>query len=101
MIKKQIVFCETCGECLGEEIPNYAKEHLILFPNHRSFLVKTLYDPLILDNPDEWFDYHIPRMRDATNRQVTPIKTTEEEKEPVLGCCFVGGTQIFLLPVGT
>ena len=44
-----------CGVNLGEERPNYAKQHLKQFPNHNSFLVKTLYDPLLLDNPDKWF----------------------------------------------
>jgi len=69
----RLIFCETCGECLGEERPNYAKEHLRLFPNHGSFLVKTLYDPLLLDNPDEWFT------KKLTNRKLTERNTNHED----------------------
>lgn len=66
-MKKRLVFCLTCGCCLGEERPYYAREHLIQFPDHISFLVKTIFDPLNLENPDEWFTYHIPRMKNASS----------------------------------
>lgn len=79
-----MVFCEICGACLGEERPNYAKEHLTLFPSHTSFLVKTLYDPLVLDNPDEWFKKHIPLMKNhqtpKLNTEKINSKTPEDEQ---------------------
>lgn len=51
----RVVFCLDCGRYLGVHQPNCAKEHLKEFPDHKNFLVKTLIDPLILNNPDEWF----------------------------------------------
>lgn len=63
---KKIVFCEICGECLGEERPFYAKKHIKKFPNHRSFLIKNIIDPLLLDNPDDWFKKHPSRSRRET-----------------------------------
>lgn len=43
---KLLAFCMNCGECLGEERPFYAKEHLEKYPDHRSgFLVKAFKEP--------------------------------------------------------
>ena len=55
LINKKAVFCQVCGECLGEYRENYAQEHLQKHPSHNDFFVKMIIDPLILDNPDEWF----------------------------------------------
>jgi hypothetical protein len=76
-MKWRLVFCEVCGECLGEETPYYAEEHLRLHPDHRRFLVKTILDPLLSDNPDEWFNYHIPLMR----RNLTERKADKDLTE--------------------
>ncbi len=47
-----IVFCECCGACLGEQRPNFAKEHIERYPNHDSFLAKVLVDPLKLSDDE-------------------------------------------------
>ena len=60
---KQVVFCLDCGSCLGIYRPFYATEHLEKFPSHQNFLTITIIDPLVLDNPDEWFNQHIPLMK--------------------------------------
>ncbi|MGI0057574.1 MAG: hypothetical protein ACREAK_09425, partial [Nitrosarchaeum sp.] len=92
MIKNKIVFCQICGKCLGEEVPNYAKDHLKLFPNHKSFLVKTLYDPLLLDKPDDWFKHHIPLMKNNYQQPMgNTKKTTDNETEPEIRFCYVFG----------
>jgi len=69
-----LVFCQTCGQCLGEERPYYAEEHLKQFPEHRMYLVKAINDPLVLADPDKWFNKHIPLMR----RKLTESKNDDE-----------------------
>ena len=44
-----------CGECLGKDRPDYGKEHKEKFPTHTNFIVKPMIDPLVIDDPDEWF----------------------------------------------
>jgi len=39
---KPLVFCITCGECVGKYRPNYGKAHLKKYPEHKGFLVKKL-----------------------------------------------------------
>ena len=58
-IFEKIVFCSICGENLGGYKPKFAKEHLKKYPNHDSFIVMKLVDPLLLSNPDKWFKKHI------------------------------------------
>jgi len=70
-----LVFCEICGECLGIERPNYAKEHLMKFPEHRRFLVKNMIDPLKLPNPDEWF------LKKSQTPKLNTKKFTDETPE--------------------
>ena len=50
----KLVFCMDCGECLGEDREYVAKEHLKKFSNHVSFLTKTIIDPFLLDDIDDW-----------------------------------------------
>ena len=52
---KKIVFCNICGECLGEYKPFFAKKHIKENPTHIGFLIKTIIDPLLLKDPDYWF----------------------------------------------
>lgn len=52
---RRLVFCLVCGECLGNDRPYYGKEHTSEFPSHTNFMVMPMIDPLLLDNPDEWF----------------------------------------------
>ncbi len=52
---RRLVFCLVCGECLGKDKPNYGKEHTSKFSTHEKFMVMPMIDPLLLDNPDEWF----------------------------------------------
>ncbi len=54
--KNKLVFCTTCGTCLGKYRPKFAKAHLRKFPDHDGFLVKTLTDPFKLPNLDEWLE---------------------------------------------
>ncbi len=51
----RLVFCLVCGECLGKDRPEYDKDHTKEFPTHKNFMVMPMIDPLLLDNPDEWF----------------------------------------------
>jgi hypothetical protein len=67
-------FCLDCGECLGIYKPYYAEKHLKKYPLHKNFLVKTIIDPLTLENPDKWFNYHIPIMI----RNLTEKKTDKD-----------------------
>lgn len=52
---KLLVFCLTCGACLGEQRPYFASQHLSDFPNHKGFFVKSIIDPILSKNPDNWF----------------------------------------------
>lgn len=52
---KRLVFCLVCGECLGNDKPQYDKDHTREFPSHKNFLVMPMIDPLLLDDPDLWF----------------------------------------------
>ena len=52
---KRLVFCLICGECLGNDRPHYGKDHTRKFPTHKNFMVMPMIDPLLLDDPDEWF----------------------------------------------
>ena len=53
--QKRLAFCLICGECLGKDRPNYDEDHKRKFPTHRNFMVMPMIDPLLLDDPDEWF----------------------------------------------
>jgi len=53
---KKVVFCNICGKYLGEYIKYFAKDHLEKNPTHIGFLVKTIIDPLLLKDPDSWFE---------------------------------------------
>ena len=55
VIPKRLVFCLMCGKCLGKDKPHYGKDHTRKFPKHTNFMVMPMIDPLLLDNPDEWF----------------------------------------------
>ena len=87
------VFCLDCGRYLGEYRPFFAKEHLKQFPKHRQHLIKTLIDPLLISNPDEWFGKH-PKLHLRFVHQ--PIgnteKSTDKETAPVLWFCQVNGS---------
>lgn len=52
---KRLAFCLVCGECLGKDRPQFKKEHKEKFSSHKNFLVMPMIDPLLLDDPDEWF----------------------------------------------
>ena len=52
---KRLAFCLICGECLGKDRSQFSKEHTSEFPTHRNFVVMTMIDSLVLDDPDEWF----------------------------------------------
>lgn len=53
---KTVVFCMDCGEYIGIHREGCANEHLKKYPYHSDFVVLTITDPLLLSNPDEWFD---------------------------------------------
>jgi len=57
MTCKKMAFCLDCGVLLGDYKPGFAKNHLKKFPTHDRFLIKKLVDPLLLDDPDEWFKH--------------------------------------------
>jgi hypothetical protein len=73
---KTIVFCLDCGECLGIHKPYCAKKHIQKFPTHDNFLVKKIVDPLILENPDEWFERM--KIKPAQTPKLNTKKFTDE-----------------------
>lgn len=89
LINKKAVFCQVCGECLGEYRENYAQEHIQKHPSHNDFLVMNIVDPLILDNPDEWFRKkqlsaswkNVEHLKSFQQPKGNRNKTTEDETE--------------------
>ena len=73
--KQRLVFCETCGECLGKYRPNFAKSHLRTFPSHRSFLTKAIIDPLTLS------DFGLSQRLSCSNGFITRFRTAKSSPE--------------------
>jgi len=76
---KKIVFCNICGNYLGEYKPYFAKKHLEENPTHVGFLIKTIIDPLLLKDPDSWFEKRciVPNQLKGNTE-----KTIDDETEP-------------------
>ena len=90
---KRLVFCLDCGECLGAHSQLCARDHIKKHPTHDNFLVKTILDPLLLSNPDEWFKRHSKfYVRTIYQPRGNTEKTTDNETEPVLWFCQINGT---------
>ena len=66
-MENELAFCLTCGECLGAVKPCYAQAHIDQFPDHRSFLTKTMVEPFALAD----IDSYIARLKDARARYWT------------------------------
>lgn len=46
-LTKRLVWCEVCGECLGnDDKPGWGAEHIKKYPNHKNFFSKKMRDTL-------------------------------------------------------
>ena len=83
VLSSETVFCSICGKCLGKHRRGFAKDHLKQFPTHDSFLIKKLVDPLIMENPDQWFNKHKDRFLRLINQPTgNTDKTTDKGTAP-------------------
>src|SRR5487761_957782 len=80
--QKPLVFCLTCGACLGIHRPKFGKEHLKRFPSHTEFLVKKIKDPFDLPNINAYVNrlkesiMEIPQMEKFASPEIQQRKST-------------------------